>query len=74
MNYKFNFMIKIFDYLFSISILFLLFPFLLFVYFLLFLENRSPLFFQERIGKNLTKFTLIKFRTMKIGRKDCPTH
>ncbi len=74
MNYKLNFMTRIFDYLFSIFILFLLFPFLLFIYFLLFLENRSPLFFQERVGKNSKKFTLIKFRTMKIGTKDCPTH
>ena len=74
MNYKLNFMTRIFDYLFSIFILFLLFPFLLFIYFLLFLENRSPLFFQERVGKNFKKFTLIKFRTMKIGTKDCPTH
>ena len=74
MNYKLNLMIRIFDYLFSIFILFILFPFLLFIYFLLFLENRSPLFFQERVGKNLKKFTLVKFRTMKIGTKDCPTH
>ena len=74
MNYKLNLMIRIFDYLFSIFILFLLFPFLLFIYFLLFLENRSPLFFQERVGKNLKKFTMVKFRTMKIGTKDCPTH
>ena len=49
-------------------------PFLLFIYLLLYFKNGSPLFFQERVGKNFKKFTLVKFRTMLIGTEDCPTH
>ena len=40
----------------------------------LYLENKSPFFFQERVGKNLKSFTLIKFRTMSKGTENCATH
>ena len=73
MNYKFS-LIRIIDIFLSIFIILFSLPILLLIYFLLFLINGSPLFFQERVGKNLQKFTLIKFRTMIIGTKDCPTH
>ena len=73
MSYKFL-MIRILDLSLSILIIFISSPYLLFTYLLLYLNNRSPLFFQERVGKDLHKFTLIKFRTMLIGTKDCPTH
>ena len=73
MNYKFS-LIRIIDIFLSIFIILFSLPILLLIYFLLFLINGSPLFFQERVGKNLRKFTLIKFRTMIIGTKDCPTH
>ena len=73
MNYKFS-LIRIIDIFLSIFIILFSLPILLLIYFLLFFKNGSPLFFQERVGKNLRKFTLIKFRTMIIGTKDCPTH
>ena len=49
-------------------------PLIIFLYLLIFLENKSPLFYQVRVGKNLKQFTLIKFRTMKIGTESCATH
>ena len=73
MNYQFNF-IRILDIIFSILIIIISSPLLLFIYLLLYFTSGSPLFFQERVGKNLKKFTLIKFRTMLTGTRDCPTH
>ena len=49
-------------------------PLIIFVYCLIYLENKSPIFKQVRIGKNKVKFTLIKFRTMKIGTESNATH
>ena len=49
-------------------------PLIIFVYCLIYLENKSPIFKQVRIGKNKVKFTLIKFRTMKIGTESLATH
>ena len=53
---------------------FTLLPLIIFVYCLIYLENKSPIFKQVRIGKNKVKFTLIKFRTMKIGTESLATH
>ncbi len=73
MTYKFQ-MIRILDILLSIFIILISSPLLLLIYLLLYFTNGSPLFFQERVGKNLKRFTLIKFRTMLMGTKECPTH
>ena len=73
MNYQFS-LIRILDVLFSILIIVVSLPLLLFIYSLIYFTSGSPLFYQERVGKNLKKFTLIKFRTMLIGTRDCPTH
>lgn len=67
-------MIRIFDFLLALIGLIFLMPLNIIIYIILYFENKSPLFFQERIGKNLKIFTLIKFRTMSNGTKDCPTH
>ena len=37
-------------------------------------DTGSPLFFQQRIGKNQQLFTLIKFRTMSINTDSVGTH
>ena len=73
MNYQFS-LIRTFDLLLSILIIAFSSPLLLFIYLLLYFTSGSPLFYQERVGKDLKKFTLIKFRTMVIGTRDCPTH
>ena len=67
-------MIRIFDFLIALFGIIILMPLILVIFLILYFENKSPLFFQERIGKNLKKFTLIKFRTMRKGTKDCATH
>ena len=58
-------MIRFFDMLFSSLALILLSP----VFFLLLLigwiDNRSPIFFQVRVGRYQERFVLVKFRTMR---------
>lgn len=56
---------RIFDILFSVSVLFLLFPILLIIGILIILESRGEMFFsQKRIGKDEQAFQILKFRTM----------
>lgn len=58
---------RIFDLSLSLFILFILLVPLLFIFTLLLFSDikESPLFYQKRVGKNNTVFTIIKFRTMK---------
>jgi len=37
-------------------------------------DTGSPVFVQERVGKNMQSFRLYKFRTMKIGTQSVATH
>jgi lipopolysaccharide/colanic/teichoic acid biosynthesis glycosyltransferase len=55
------------DFMFSIVVLFLLLPLLLFVMIVIKLDSPGPVFFlQERIGKGGVPFKVVKFRTMGI--------
>lgn len=38
------------------------------------LDTRSPLYRQERVGRNQQPFVLIKFRTMRVGTKSVASH
>tara|TARA_Y100000589_G_C26840193_1_gene501648 strand:+ start:87 stop:641 length:555 start_codon:yes stop_codon:yes gene_type:complete len=67
-------MIRIFDFLIALFGIIILMPLILVIFLILYFDNKSPFFFQERIGKNLKKFTLIKFRTMSKSTKECATH
>ena len=67
-------MVRLLDIILAFFSLVLLSPLIIFLYLLISLENNSPLFYQLRVGKNLKEFTLIKFRTMKIGTESCATH
>ena len=59
----------LFDFLFSLVLIFLLIPLFLLIIFVLFFFSDSKVFFiHKRIGKNGKKFNLIKFRTMKHSR------
>ena len=67
-------MIRTLDFLLA-SLAFLIFsPILVLIFLIIYFENKSPLFFQKRVGKNMNQFTLIKFRTMSKGTKSCATH
>ena len=67
-------MIRGIDFIIALVGIIILMPLMLVIFFILYLDNKDPFFFQERIGKNLKKFTLIKFRTMSKGTRNCPTH
>ena len=67
-------MIRLFDFLFSFfGILFLL-PVMLVLYIIGLFDTGSPVFKQERVGKNQRPFTLYKFRTMDVKAKSVATH
>lgn len=67
-------MYRFFDVILSLLILIVTFPILLLVCILLFIETKSPIFLQSRLGRNQNVFTLIKFRTMKIGTPNKGSH
>lgn len=67
-------MIRLFDFVFSFfGILFLL-PVMLVLYIIGLFDTGSPIFKQERVGKNKKKFILYKFRTMNVKAKSVATH
>lgn len=58
---------RIFDIVFSIIGLIILFPLLLIIAFLIKLDSKGPiLFVQARVGKNNRDFNIYKFRTMRM--------
>ncbi|MBL3824552.1 MULTISPECIES: sugar transferase [unclassified Marinobacter] len=57
-------MIRIFDFLFALLGLAFGLPLLLLLFFVGFFDTGSPIFRQERVGRNKRPFTLVKFRTM----------
>ena len=66
--------LRILDVVISGLGLLLLSPIICLVFIIIYLENKSPIFSQERLGKNKEKFILIKFRTMKLDTTNCATH
>jgi len=67
-------MIRLLDILVSFLSLILLSPLFILIFLTGFLDTGSPLFTQKRVGYNLKNFTLLKFRTMKIGTPSSGTH
>ena len=67
-------MIRILDLLLSIVGLVLTFPILVIVTILGYFETSSPIFIQERVGRNKKPFKLIKFRTMSVDTKSVASH
>ncbi len=62
---------RTFDILLSIFAIFLLFPVLLTVSFLIVIDSGFPIFFlQKRIGRGAKEFNIIKFRTMKTNNEN----
>lgn len=65
---------RFFDLIFSAMGLLLLLPLLLVVLTIGWIETRSPLFRQERVGRHQKAFVLLKFRTMRPDTASVATH
>jgi len=55
---------RIFDIILSISLIFILLPILIIIFFVVWLKIGFPIFFQKRPGLNDKIFTLYKFKTL----------
>lgn len=67
-------MIRFFDVIFSLFGLLALSPFLMVIAGMGWIDNRSPLFLQQRVGRHQKPFTLVKFRTMRSNTASVATH
>lgn len=67
-------MIRFFDIIFSFFGLVFLWPIGIILLIIGVFDTGSPLFRQERVGKNMKPFVLLKFRTMKPDAKSVATH
>ena len=67
-------MLRFFDFTFALLGLVFGFPVLLVIYVLGLFDTGSPLFWQERVGRNKKPFNLVKFRTMKLDTASVATH
>ena len=65
---------RILDIAFSMLGLIFGSPILILIYFIGLADTGSPLFKQERVGRNKKPFILIKFRTMKIDTESVASH
>ena len=67
-------MIRFFDFIFSFFGLLILSPFIVILWGIGFFDTGSPIFAQERVGKNKQPFKLYKFRSMHVNTKSVATH
>ena len=67
-------MLRVFDFLFSLLGLIVGLPVLLVIYVVGMIDTGLPLFKQERVGRNQKPFTLVKFRTMRVGTASVASH
>ncbi|MFV8383019.1 sugar transferase [Vibrio parahaemolyticus] len=67
-------MIRIIDFLAAFLGLLFLWPILLVVTIIGLFDTGSPIFVQERVGRNKKPFKLIKFRTMSVDTKSVASH
>ncbi|MDA0149405.1 sugar transferase [Vibrio sp. LaRot3] len=67
-------MIRLIDFLAAFVGLLFLWPVLLFVTVIGLFDTGSPIFVQERVGRNKKPFKLIKFRTMSLETKSVASH
>jgi lipopolysaccharide/colanic/teichoic acid biosynthesis glycosyltransferase len=69
-----NLIIRMIDFVLALGGLVCLLPIMLLVLLLGFFDTGSPVFKQQRVGKNKKPFTLIKFRTMGVSTASVATH
>lgn len=67
-------MLRVFDFIFSFLGLILGSPVLLLIYLICHFDTGAPIFRQERVGRDLKPFTLMKFRTMHPGTASVASH
>ncbi|WP_033008792.1 sugar transferase [Vibrio harveyi] len=67
-------MIRLIDFLVAFFGLLFLWPVLLIVTIIGLFDTGSPIFVQERVGRNKKPFKLIKFRTMSVETKSVASH
>lgn len=67
-------MIRLFDFLFSFFGILFLSPVMLVLYIIGLFDTGSPVFKQQRVGKDKKPFTLYKFRTMNVKAQSVATH
>lgn len=67
-------MIRFLDFIFALFGLVFGFPVLLVIYIIGLFDTGSPLFLQERVGRNKKPFILVKFRTMKVDTASVASH
>jgi lipopolysaccharide/colanic/teichoic acid biosynthesis glycosyltransferase len=71
---KNNQMIRILDFLAAFFGLLFLWPVLLIVTIVGLFDTGSPIFVQERVGRNKKPFNLVKFRTMSVNTQSVASH
>ena len=69
-----HFVIRILDFLFAFFGLLFGFPILILLTVIGYFDTGSPIFIQERVGRNKKPFNLIKFRTMTVGTASVASH
>lgn len=69
-----NFLFRFLDVFFSVVGLIFGFPLLAAITLIGFFDTGSPIFRQERVGRDKKPFTLVKFRTMKPDTASVATH
>ncbi|WP_298448147.1 sugar transferase [uncultured Marinobacter sp.] len=67
-------MIRLLDFIFSLLGLVFGFPALLVLYVIGLFDTGSPVFKQQRVGRNKKPFTLVKFRTMSVDTASVASH
>ena len=67
-------MIRLLDITFAFFGLIFSFPIFIIIYIIGLFDTGSPIFMQERVGRNKKPFTLIKFRTMTVETKSVASH
>ena len=67
-------MIRFFDFIFSLIGLVVLSPIVIVLLIIGYFDTGSPVFCQERVGKNKQSFNLYKFRSMHVDTKSVATH
>lgn len=67
-------MIRFFDVIFSLVGIVILCPIFVILLIVGYIDTKSPIFCQERMGINKKPFNLFKFRSMNINAKSVATH